>query len=344
MVHLSRDVEPKRLRPGEIRILQALTTPKKTEEIYDEIKLNRTFLTKYLKRLQKLGLITRDIDTRKFKTTRVTEQKLFYNDISDFLTKQMELDLNAEKQEDKTIIDRLSWMTILDDKAKDLNIKLKEELEKPKALEALNSISEVLNPFWFEYVLSLRNEEEQKTIREYKNALNEAHGLLFNKPDPKTDKDLQDLFSIVAEEKLFQEFPDVKEIPKEMIESKAKKELDDFIEWNNGMYDSIVGCDTPTVEALTKKIKETRENKLFFKKGIIPRINYIKEILSPEEEKRLKDLFVFLEKPKNKKIYEGYLNSVYNQPKTMIVFPLLGFKGYQKKLESLFPENNPKKR
>ncbi|MHA2345648.1 MAG: hypothetical protein ACXACP_02915, partial [Candidatus Hodarchaeales archaeon] len=103
MVSLKKE-ELLALKPGEIRILRALLKepiePKTFTKLFDATNhLNRTFLSKYLKRLIKIKLIKYNVETRKYNLEPVCEDILYFKDISDFLLEKTKGYINSVKGE-----------------------------------------------------------------------------------------------------------------------------------------------------------------------------------------------------------------------------------------------------
>lgn len=320
----------KSLRPGERKILKALIhSPKSYSEIAEALKWtymnkegktkiqNPTLLSKYLKRLQKLGLVSRDIDSRKYSAEKISIEKLFYNDVSNFLREEVAHDLEAKSLDEKTVTASASWFAVTDHAYKAFKNKLKELLEIPETVNALNHFFQEVNDMWESFVLSQRGKKEQKIIREYKKKLLEAYRLTCDMP---SIKEHQDLLFVHAKEKLRNEFPELKIIPEETMYIETTRYLRRFEDAEKTM-----------LQPRDLKDLETR-----FK--IAEKIGLRKKAVSAEDKLRIEEIAYFLENKNHLKIYEGYLKSVDNEPKTLFVFPLLGFSGYLKKLKELYPE------
>jgi predicted transcriptional regulator len=166
---MSKKNQETRLRPGEIKILKALVKGNKTfetlafEELASETKLNRTCLSDYLKRLQKIGLLAKDIETRKYHVTEdFSEETLFVSDIAQLIQSQV----------DKTISEKNSFSFGVGFCTVENNSEFMRHLEttfaeKPENLVALKKITNIVLDAWKEFVMSSRSfsENERKIIR-----------------------------------------------------------------------------------------------------------------------------------------------------------------------------------
>jgi hypothetical protein len=175
---------------------------------------------------------------------------------------------------------------------------------------------------WESYVLSLspRKKSEQQIILKYKQFLLETNRLLTKNQELKTDKNLNALLLALAREGLKSEFPEFTNISEDAVYIEATREL-----------------------RQAEKDKELNDppwdlDDLFFRLELKEKCGDIQDSEDAEKEKRLFEIADFLKDKKNRKIYEGYLKSIGNEPKTLLVFPFLGFWGYLEKLKVLFPE------
>ena len=123
-----------------------------------------------------------------------------------------------------------------------------------------------------------------------------------------------------AQEELKREFPELQNIPEEAIYievTRRKRKFEGALKEIEQPYD------------IDNLLSHLEIEKMYGNAQTLDKI---------EEEQRIFEIADFLEDKKNKKIYEGYLKSVRNTPKTLLIFPLLGFKGYLDKLKELYPE------
>jgi DNA-binding HxlR family transcriptional regulator len=162
---LSQMSEKKGLRPGEIKILKVLVKGNMSfDKLASETKLNRTCLSDYLKRLQKIGIIDRNIETRIYQITEnFSEETLFISDIAQLIQKQV----------DKTVSEKNSFSFGEGFCTVENNNEFLKQLEttfakNPENLEALKKINAIVSEAWKEFVTSSRsfNENERKIIRQ----------------------------------------------------------------------------------------------------------------------------------------------------------------------------------
>jgi len=329
---MSKTKRPKKLRPGEREILKALAdSPKSYSDIAKTLKWtykngegktkiqNPTLLSDYLKRLQKLGLVSRDIDSRRYSAEKISIEKLFYNDVSNFLKEEVARDLEPKTPEERTVIPYSLWFTVTEHNcAEDFKNKIKELLNQPETISALNQFLHKMNALWEKTVLLQRGEKEHKIIIRYKQELLEAYKLVCKTPSL---QDYADLFSLTAEEKLRRDYPGIKNIPKEFVIIETERQIQ--------ILKSIDDCfnQPQDLADLEKRLNHAETQ------------GKIKKDFSEEEKEKIEKIAEFLENKNNKKIYEGFLKSWNNDPKVLFVLPLLGFRGYRDKLKELYPEN-----
>ncbi|MBT0159097.1 hypothetical protein G4O51_03845 [Candidatus Bathyarchaeota archaeon A05DMB-2] len=308
--------KPRKLRQGEIKILKALELGAKTnKEIGKETGFSNqpTLLSAYLKNLQKLGLITRDIDTRKYRSEKISVEKLFFNDVSEFLNEQVAIDLKSDK---KPLILAPLWFAVTDSKASEFKQILEKTLEKPESIVALVEPFNIVWRAWQNYILAQRKPKDRETITRYQELLLECYKLATKLPPI---EEAADLVETCVREKLRQEFPEKQSFSEDVISIEVERQL-------KIMRETIDGIQQPwSLEDLERRLR-IRDS--------------WQSLQTPDQEtqKRLEKILNFLEDPANKKVYESYLKSLEDAPKTLVVYPALGFKGYIKKLKELYPE------
>jgi DNA-binding HxlR family transcriptional regulator len=163
------------LRPGEIKILKALAKGSKSnKQLRAGTKLNKNCLSDYLKRLQKIGLVERDIDTRIYHVTEdFSEETLFVNDIAQLIQSQV----------DKTISEKNSFSFDVGFCTVENNSKFLKQLEtafaKPENSEVLKEINKLVLNAWRDFVLSSAsfNENERKIIGQIDQMAKELHDM-----------------------------------------------------------------------------------------------------------------------------------------------------------------------
>lgn len=155
------------LRPGEIKILKSLQQGDKSfSDLKEETHLADSILSKYLKGLQKVGLIARDIDTRKYQIKPISTVALFYKDISDFMRERLEK-MITEGMEKAGVIPAsvLGWLVLTDRVG--LRDNLERALEDPEVHMAFLKIYNVIEGFYDSYVLSLYKGKKKRIIETY---------------------------------------------------------------------------------------------------------------------------------------------------------------------------------
>jgi hypothetical protein len=315
-------IKNKGLRQGEIKILKALESGAKTnKEIGDATGFSHqpTLLSRYLKSLQKHGLVTRDVDTRKYRADKISVEKLFYHDLLEFLSEQVGIDLNTVKEELKPIITNPLWLSVTDQKATAFRKELKKTLENPQNNEVLNKVWRIVADAWENYILAHREPKEREIIIKYKQSLLEAYRLMVKK---RSMKEIQELAFATAAKNLRREFPELENIPKEAVYIEAIRELRQLEE----AHDTIGS-------ALVSDLED-----LFSQMEIEEKLGNVGDSDNSKEEQRLFEIAEFMINKGNRRIYERFRKSLENPPQTLVVFPVLGFSGYLKELEGLYPE------
>lgn len=275
------------LRPGEKKILKALLEgPKSYTQLHNETKLQYNILSEYLKRFQKLSLVTRDIDTRKYEMRKRCLETLFFGEILDFIEDRYEKNVNFGLERGGIIPTTATGWLILTD-----NILLRDYLNKhltlePEIQQAFLKISQFIEDSWDTIVFSSYDLPDRKIIKKYTKFL------------------LEYLNSFIVSSRKTEE-------------TELSKLLKKFDEEILRPHD---------LESLKQRIK------------LLKNSDQLRNDLSEKEIETLKEMELYLEKPKNKKIYEAYLKRVKQTPKALVLYPSWGFKGYLEKLKDLFPE------
>lgn len=229
-----------------------------------------------MKNLQKLGLVERDIESRRYRAKLpVTEQVLFFNEVLEFIKTQFEKSVRSGNKRAGIILGPFGWFVMTD--GTELSKQIENWLKDPKTINAMVSLSESIENIWNSYVLSQLDGKIRKTVEAYKDCLSEFAKIAYA---PKSREAL------------------------ELLEPKNLKEL----------YASI--------EMMEK-----------FDLPWLPQ-----EDLTEEERSKLGRIMEFLKNKENKQIYEGYLEQRNKTPKSLILYPSWGFKGYLKKVRDLIPK------
>ena len=109
------------------------------------------------------------------------------------------------------------------------------------------------------------------------------------------------------------EFPELKSISDDAVYIEATREIKKLQQLENITMQSGNLNDLEKISLFS--LAKNRFNKL------VPTIG-----LEVKDKERLEEIMVFLKDKRNKKIYEGYLESLKNQSKTLLISPALGFK------------------
>jgi len=162
-----------RLREGEIKILNALKTPKTFKEIINETNLSRSILSFYLKSLYKNNLIDRDFISKKYFLKPLSSFVLFVNEVKDFLI------------ESQKIYSAFNGF-ILFSENNFINKKFEEEIKKDKKFrESLIYINEILNSIIKSFIQNQFSNKEKEIIKKYELFLKEILKEEINEEDKK---------------------------------------------------------------------------------------------------------------------------------------------------------------
>ena len=319
------------LRPGERNILRTLQEgPKKFTYLnLEKPKLNTRILSKYLKNLQKEGLIERDIGTREYFIKKTSYASLLFNDIIEFIENYLKQTSNKELEESGSIYERTTlrresltfgWFMLTD------NPKLQElyskEFEEPKKQKILLEFSNSLGSIWDSYKLSEYTKHSIKTreiIKTYEKYLLAVHKKIEKPQNEEQKKFFNETAREIALFQLKQKYPDISDssIPEEMINFDMRKIVQDFEKAHDLKMAAYNFDDLKrSIEIIEKEdIREFTE----------------------QDSQELEEMLDFLENKKNRKIYEGFIAArEKDRPKSLILCPFGGFKGYLDKLESYF--------
>lgn len=159
------------LRPGEIKILKALSKGEKSySELKEETKLNFTFLSNYLKNLQIQNLIERDIQNRKYKLKPLSLKALYLNEIIEFLKEQKDFDFYP------------LFSIFYENKDFDTNIIKTQILEKVKNdkefMESIKKIKYTISEIQATLILKELKKEEIEILKEFSNRLKNVVNIL----------------------------------------------------------------------------------------------------------------------------------------------------------------------
>jgi hypothetical protein len=295
------------LKPGERKILKALEEEEKKFKDLNKrgILVNPNILSAYLKNLQKQGLITRDIDERKFRLNPHGWETLYLAEIRDLIEEQglekahMKLwgldviiseDTNVIKLMDKTLMSGVPYAS--------------------KVRYSFSKINKFLFRIWKEHVLTFFSEKEQEIITHYEHALEEAAWFIT----PLKERVSEESTKSRAVKKLKQQYPGVT-IPKKMIQLEAEKITKKLEALNKRTLLLEIG----NVETLKKRLQNAHH-------------------LAMEVQAKLTPLKQYLEDPKNTSIYKRYIKRLRKCPKTLLIFSSTGFSDYLSKYWQFFTD------
>lgn len=160
------------MKPGECRILRALEDgPLSGPEIKEKASLaNPNIRAKYLKSLWKRGLITQDIDTRKYQLAAMGWEMLYLRDIEGFLSERISQIGSQGLNGAGVILTTFPGITIL---GPSLN-PLMDELHDDDLTHASFEIMKILNRLVNKWRLQGRSDKERKILEIRSNVLDEA--------------------------------------------------------------------------------------------------------------------------------------------------------------------------
>ena len=201
----------KGLRPGEIKILKSLADkPLTNKEIGEATGLlhQPNLLINYLRRLQKIGLVERDIDNRKYfiKSKILSVETLYFNDIAQFIQNQIKKSINDQKEKNQEFFydywtgDLFGFATVENNSA--FLKKLNSVLNEPENKQALRTVAKIFLTEWRAFVLALKvfSENERKTISQMEKSLSELFAIIYNNLSER-DKERFDDDAIMFSEK-----------------------------------------------------------------------------------------------------------------------------------------------
>lgn len=157
------------------------------KELSEITNLNPTILSNYLKRLQKVGIVERNIDTRRYqlKNRDVTEETLFLNDLSELVQAQIKKHLNEPESRDP--IFSIGYGFCMVENNQDFLKKLETAFCKPENMDILQKVDSMILNEWSDYVLSLGafTENERKIIVQHFQMVNELEEMTKNQVEAK---------------------------------------------------------------------------------------------------------------------------------------------------------------
>ena len=308
------------LRPGELKILTHLKEgEKRFTDLQNETDLSPTILSEYLKVLQKSGLVSRDVDTRKYRMREISVEILFFSDVLNFVEKRLEKMVKVGMEKSGIFPAGIGWVALTEDVG-DFRESLEARLGEVKNTQAFARITEVIENLWDSYGLLKFNKKEKKTIQTYREYLLKFLKRLYKQEPSKQERRKTYEFLVqVTRAKLSSKYPGIS-IPERMIYIEATKQFKRL----SKAHDVI--------------LQPYSLEKLFSTLKLLKKTGKIRDDLSEKEIDELKPIYEYLTNSRNKKVYVRYLERANKTPKTIVFYPSWGFKGYPEKIRELFSE------
>lgn len=306
------------LRPGEIKILTCLQDgEKRFKDLRSETRLNPSILSRYLKTLQKLGLINRDVETRKYQSTEITVEILFFNEVLTFMQRKLAKMAKVGTEKSGSFPAGFGWVVLTEDVGEFQNI-LKTRLRKAQSRRVLDKITEIVEDLWDASVLSRFNKKEKETVQTYRDFLLKFVKRFFEQPSKKERRGVYKALFERTRARMASMYPGIS-IPDRMVYLDTAKKFREIYR----RHDEI--------------LQPYSLEKLFSTMRFLKEFGQVRKDLSEQEIDELKSILSYLTDSRNKKIYERYLERIKNTPKTLIFYPSWGFRGYSQKLKELLP-------
>lgn len=289
------------------------------KDIGEKAKLkNPTHRVEYLRKLRKSGLITRNIDTRKYSLVARGWEMLYLWDVLKLVQERF------NSVSSKVLVNRFASQDLEDAGiglwqleffiSEDVAITqiIKKFLFSDESLDTRLALSKVLHladSLWRKHSLETFDAEEREVIEAYRDNLRDAAWILRG-PSEEEWQRTRESFRIEVEEDLKARYPGVA-LPEELFEMETERRLQANKERRQNIH-----ADMGELKAILDS------------KGEIPEV----------AAGKLGPLFEYLEDHKNAEIYGRYLEKVRACPKTVIISPSSGFRGYLERYWELFPE------
>ncbi len=314
------------MKPGEKRILKVLKDgPLRDKDIRKKAKLvNSTHRFEYLKKLRKSGLITRNIDSRKYSLVTRGQYMLSLWDILQFVQERfnrvssqvIESRASSEEYEDLDGAGIGLWQSqFFISKDADMTKIIKKFLfskEGLKARLAMGTVANLTDSIWRKHSLEVIGANEREMVQAYMDSLRNAVWLLHG-PSGDEWRRTRDRLRIEVEKEFRAHYPDINTI-EEFFDMETEKRLQVNKERRMNM---------PADVGELKILKEA-----LCSKGEI----------SQTVATKLDLLFDFLDDPENFGIYDKYIEKLRACPKTVWLSPSTGFRGYLEKYWEMFPD------
>ena len=306
------------MKPGERRILKALKDgPLSDKEIREKASLsspNRRI--SYLRSLRKQGLITRDIDTRKYTLIARGWEMLYIGDI--LLLMQDCVELAASQGLDDAGI---GWwqaeFIISEDPSVPRLVKDLLTSGSKEGLEtrlALSRVLDIVDGVWRRRSLEAFSAKEREMIEDYMEKLSDAAWNLYGDGEEE-QRTARERAWEVAEQRLARLYPGI-EIPREIVRGEAEIQ-----------YERVMMRQRKIVSSLCSDVEELKKA-----------LTNTERIFADSTHAELYEILTYLEESDGRKLYERYLETVRSCPKSLIISPSSAFRDYLKRYLELFPE------
>lgn len=199
-----------RLRPGELKILQALSRGEKSyTQLNNETGLQFNILSRYLKDLWKSGLITRDIDTRIYRIVPIGWQTLFLKDLEIFISDHI-AKIGSKDLRDAGV-DLWSQYVIMSDSSQFLESLENSLLDNHEINTGLAAAFATIGETWERNCLLSFDEKRQKMISEYKQDLLAALKIRDMHRTVCSKEKYSDLFETIGEPRILEELSEAQD-------------------------------------------------------------------------------------------------------------------------------------
>ena len=306
------------MKPGERRILKALKDgPLSDKEIREKASLsspNRRIF--YLKSLRKQGLISRNIDNRKYNLIARGWEMLYLGDILSLMQDRVELAASQGLEDAGIGWWQLEFIISEDPSIPSLVMKhlASGSEEGSETRLALSRVLDLVDSVWRRKSLETFSVEERQMIEDYMEKLSDASWILYGEGEEE-QRTARERAWEVAEQRLARLYPDI-EIPREIVRGEAETQ-----------YETVMMRQRRILSSLCSDVEELKNA-----------LTNTERIFADSSLTELNEIVTYLKEPDRRKLYEGYLEKVRSCPKSLIISPSSAFRDYLKRYHELFPE------
>jgi hypothetical protein len=328
---MKKKIKEKGLRPGEVKILTALSNkPLNNKEIGEATELSHqpNLLSSYLRRLQQINLIGRDIETRKYRLIENIPETLFLNDVSDFIHANVAEITNSGINKEKNVF-IFPWVALTN------NPKMGKVIaeKRNELVNHLDAVFKVMNSSWESFILSQNSLTDQKIIVTYKKYLSDVSKLVTK---PESKEVLRALYNQCILRARY-------EISKKYNNLFYSVEYETSKEFGTPEYEVAKKFDTPEMEKTrsllvmmeaAKHFKKWQEQHTSYREAYVQTVEKLelwvknldktKELReddgSKEEEAKLDVMLNYLQNKSNRSLYESFLKRLNSSHKTVFMY------------------------